>query len=56
MKSIKGIILDIDGTLVLNQKALPGALETVSILKERGYQLRLISNMTSKPLLSLVIC
>lgn len=53
MKSIKGIIFDIDGTLVLNQKALPGALETVSILKEKRYQLRLISNMTSKTTIEL---
>lgn len=48
MKNVRGIIFDIDGTLILNQRALPGAVETIHGLKKAGYQIRLVSNITSK--------
>ncbi|WP_051940466.1 HAD-IIA family hydrolase [Stenoxybacter acetivorans] len=44
----KGVILDIDGTLLLHGKALPGAGEATAALRRAGYQLRFVSNTTSR--------
>jgi 4-nitrophenyl phosphatase len=38
-RAIKGVIFDLDGTLVRGAAALPGALETVDLLRERGVKL-----------------
>ncbi len=37
--SIRGIVLDVDGTLVRGRKPLLGALETLDILRSSGYRL-----------------
>lgn len=39
MMTIRGIILDIDGTVVLANKVLDGASETLAFLHESGYRL-----------------
>ncbi len=50
----KGFIFDMDGTLVLGdkasagQKALPGAVETLSILRERGVPYQVFTNGTAR--------
>ena len=44
----QGVILDVDGTLLLHGKALPGAGRAVSALRQAGYQLRFVSNTTSR--------
>lgn len=37
--AIQGIILDVDGTVILASKVLDGASETLDILRNRGYKL-----------------
>lgn len=44
----RGLILDVDGTLLLHGKALPGAGEATAALRRAGYQLRFVSNTTSR--------
>jgi len=43
---VKGIIFDIDGTLVLNGQAISGAVETVARLREADFCLRFVTNTT----------
>ena len=45
---IKGIIFDIDGTLILNGQPLSGAIETITLLRKAGILLRFITNTTAK--------
>lgn len=45
---IQGILLDIDGTLVLHGQPLPGAIETLNTLRLAGYALRFITNATGQ--------
>ncbi|UNM97158.1 HAD-IIA family hydrolase [Ignatzschineria rhizosphaerae] len=44
----KGLIFDIEGTLTNDGRLISGALEVISKLRERGYQLRFLTNMTGK--------
>lgn len=44
----KGLIFDIDGTLIHENAPLPGAIETVAQLKQVGYPCRFISNTTGR--------
>jgi len=48
MGAVNGVILDIDGTLVLNNHPLPGAREAVNGLRNLGVQLRFLTNMTGR--------
>ncbi|WP_168701725.1 HAD-IIA family hydrolase [Gordonia paraffinivorans] len=43
-----GLLLDIDGVLVTSWKALPGAVEAVSRLADRGYPRMFLTNTTSR--------
>jgi HAD superfamily hydrolase (TIGR01458 family) len=43
----RGVLLDIDGVLVTSWHALPGAVETMGWMKERGMPFRLITNTTT---------
>lgn len=45
--SIDGFLFDLDGTLILGEHVLPGAVETIAGLRNRGKKILLISN---KPL------
>ncbi|WP_089603937.1 HAD-IIA family hydrolase [Acinetobacter piscicola] len=45
---IKGIIFDIDGTLILNDQAISGAVNTISILRNAGVVLRFVTNTTGR--------
>lgn len=45
---IKGIIFDIDGTLILNGQPLSGAIETITLFRKAGILLRFITNTTAK--------
>lgn len=47
-QKIKGIIFDIDGTLILNGQPLLGAIGTVALLRKVGILLRFITNTTAK--------
>lgn len=42
--SIRGIIFDIDGCLARGREAIPGAPETVQMLKQRGLKLAFLTN------------
>lgn len=48
MKSISGVILDIDGVLEFQGQVYPGAVETIDWLRNRGIMLRFLTNSTLK--------
>jgi arabinose operon protein AraL len=47
--SLRGFILDMDGTLYLSEHALPGAVETVAALRGRGFKVAFLSNKPLQP-------
>lgn len=46
---VKGLLLDLDGTLYVGDEAVPGAREAVARLKDAGFELRYVTNTTRKP-------
>ena len=48
MKSVKGILSDIDGTLYSKGSPVPGAIEAVEKLREKGIKLLFFTNTDSK--------
>ena len=48
MKSIKGILSDIDGTLYFKGVPVPGAVEAVEVLRKKGIKLLFFTNTDSK--------
>lgn len=46
--TIRGILIDIAGTLEFKNEAIPEAIETISWLKNAGYQIKLLTNTDSK--------
>lgn len=46
--SIKGMIFDIEGTLIIDQRAIDGAAMTIEYLRAKAYQIRFVTNMTGK--------
>lgn len=42
------IMLDLDGTLYVGKQPIPGAIECIRQLRERGIQLRFLTNTTTK--------
>ncbi|GAC1376377.1 MAG: TIGR01458 family HAD-type hydrolase [Aquirhabdus sp.] len=49
MKSIRLVLLDLDGTLYIDHQVIEGAVEAVSRLREQGYTLRFLTNTTTRP-------
>lgn len=49
MRRIDGFIFDLDGTIYLGEKALPGAVECVAELRRRGKRVLFISNKPLQP-------
>jgi HAD superfamily hydrolase (TIGR01458 family) len=47
MAGIDGVLLDIDGVLAVSWRALPGAVEALDALRDRGMPFRLITNTTT---------
>jgi HAD superfamily hydrolase (TIGR01458 family) len=43
---LRGVIVDIDGVLEFQGQVYPGAVETVQILRRRGFTLRFLTNST----------
>ncbi len=43
------ILLDVDGVLHVSGEAIPGAQEAVARLRERGHDLRFVTNTSTKP-------
>lgn len=46
--SVDAILFDIDGTLVLHEKAISGAVEAVSYARAQGIEVRFLTNMTGR--------
>ena len=46
--SFKGILSDIDGTLYFKGESVPGAIEAIEILREKGIKLLFFTNTDSK--------
>ncbi len=46
--ALEGLLLDIDGVLAVSWEPLPGAVDAVRRLRERGIPFRLITNTTTK--------
>ncbi|NEU56068.1 HAD-IIA family hydrolase [Halorussus sp. MSC15.2] len=46
---IRSVVLDVDGTLVRGDEPVPGAIEAVDRLRERGLDLLLLSNNPTRP-------
>ncbi|HEU4403354.1 MAG TPA: HAD-IIA family hydrolase [Candidatus Polarisedimenticolia bacterium] len=49
LETIRGALLDIDGTLLSNDRAIPGAAGALARLRLRGVALRLVTNTTRRP-------
>jgi HAD superfamily hydrolase (TIGR01458 family) len=47
--AIRGFLIDLDGTLVEADRIIPGAIEALRWLKEKGMPYRFVTNTTSKP-------
>jgi HAD superfamily hydrolase (TIGR01458 family) len=48
MRRVRAVLLDIDGTLTVSWRPLPGAVETVTWLRGAGYRVALVTNTTSR--------
>lgn len=48
------VLLDLDGTLYIGNQAIPGAVNAINQLRERGIQLRFLTNTTTKSQAELV--
>jgi arabinose operon protein AraL len=46
---LRGFILDMDGTVYLSDRALPGAVETIAALRQRGLGVVFLSNKPLEP-------
>ena len=45
----KAVLLDLDGVLYVEDAPIPGAIEAVAALRDRGLRLRFVTNTTSRP-------
>jgi HAD superfamily hydrolase (TIGR01458 family) len=45
---LRGLLLDLDGVLYVGDEVIPGAAETLMVLKEAGYRIRGVTNTTTK--------
>lgn len=43
------VLLDLDGVLYVEDEPIPGAIEAVALLRDRGLRLRFATNTTSRP-------
>ena len=50
---IRGLLIDLDGTLYIGDQLLPGAVEAVANLKEKGFACRFLTNTSTRSLESL---
>ena len=48
MKEIQGFLIDLDGVLYVGNKPVPGAVETLHDLREKGCPVRFVSNSTRR--------
>jgi NagD protein len=48
-RGVRGVVFDLDGTLYLGERLLPGAAEVVAAARERGLAVRFVSNKPWQP-------
>jgi HAD superfamily hydrolase (TIGR01458 family) len=48
MKRIRAVLLDIDGTLTVSWRPVPGAVQALSWLRDAGFAVALLTNTTSR--------
>lgn len=44
----KAFLIDLDGTLCFKGEPYLGAVEVINLLRQKGYQLRFLTNTTAK--------
>src|SRR5436190_17304711 len=49
MRAMPCILLDIDGVLHVSGEAIPGAVDAVARLRDRGHSLRFVTNNSTRP-------
>lgn len=49
-RTVKGILLDLDGVVYVGETVLPGSLEAVSQIRAAGLPLKFVTNTTRRPL------
>jgi HAD superfamily hydrolase (TIGR01458 family) len=49
----RGVVLDLEGTLHIGDRPIPGAAEAVAAMRERGVQCRFLTNTTTRSIASL---
>lgn len=45
---LRGLMLDLDGTVYEDNRLIPGAAEAIAALRERGFRLHFVTNTTNK--------
>ncbi len=48
LTGLRGLMLDLDGTVYEDNRLIPGAAEAIAALRERGFRLRFVTNTTNK--------
>jgi len=46
---LKGLLIDLDGVLFVEDEVIPGALDAVRFFKKEGFVIRFVTNTTTKP-------
>jgi len=49
LRGVKGLLVDLDGTLYVGNEAIPGAKEALASLRAAGMPMRFLTNTTTKP-------
>lgn len=50
LEGVKGLVIDLDGTLYVGDEVLPGVKDALAALRSAGVPMRFLTNTTSKPL------
>ncbi|MFV1921051.1 MAG: TIGR01458 family HAD-type hydrolase [Methylotenera sp.] len=53
VKSIKGILFDLDGVLYIGKKPIQGAIQAINKIRTQGYQCRFVTNTSTLSTLSI---
>ena len=48
LTGLRGLMLDLDGTVYEDNRLIPGAAKAIAALRERGFRLRFVTNTTNK--------
>ena len=48
LTGLRGLMLDLDGTVYQDNRLIPGAAQAIAALRERGFRLRFVTNTTNK--------